>query len=117
MIKCCFSCFYWDFASKRIPIDVKKKPLKNEFIEVVFRDTTVKLEAWDWETIKPLRLSEVLRKRICFYGKGIVEPWDECKNYKPKFKDNMLACQTNNGCEYMHLCPKYEKLKKSNNKR
>lgn len=116
MIKCCFSCFYWDFASKRIPIDVKKKPLKNEFIEVVFRDTTVKLEAWDWETIKPLRLSEVLRKRICFYGKGIVEPWDECKNYKPKFKDSMLACQTNNGCEYMYLCPKYEKLKKSSNK-
>lgn len=107
MLKCCYSCVYWKVASKKIPIDVKKKPLKNEFLEVSFENVSVRIPAWDWETTKPIRLSEILRKRLCLYGKGIVEPWDECENYKPKSEDKKTICQIDTvKCEYADICPK-----------
>ncbi|RLG92525.1 MAG: hypothetical protein DRO36_01075 [Candidatus Hecatellales archaeon] len=106
-LKCCRSCVYWDFASKKVPVDVRKKPLKNEFLEVSFENHSVKIPAWEWKTVKPIKLSEILRRRVCFYGKGVVEPWDECENYKPKFEDGRVACQLENvGCEYSDVCPK-----------
>lgn len=108
MVKCCYSCVYWETASKKIPVDVRKKPLKNEFVEVSLGNFSVKIQAWDWETVKPVKLSEILRKRLCLYGKGIIEPWSKCENYQPKFENEKVACQLKIGCEYKEICP--EKL-------
>lgn len=106
-MKCCFSCVYWNVASKKVPIDVRKKLKPGEFVEFSFGKRTVKIQAWDWEAVKRTRLSEIFRKRLCFYGKGIIEPWDECENYEPRFKEGLTACQINvSTCKHANLCPK-----------
>ncbi|HID17286.1 TPA: hypothetical protein EYP26_03240 [Candidatus Bathyarchaeota archaeon] len=112
-MRCCFSCIYWSAASKKVPIDVRKKPKPGEFVEFRFGKRTVRIQAWDWEAVKQTKLSEIFRKRLCFYGKGIIEPWDECKNYKPRFKGGLTACQINvSRCEHASLCPKCSMLTK-----
>lgn len=109
MPECCYSCRNWDKASKKVPIDVRKVPRKGEFIELKSLGKSVKIQAWDWETLKPIRLDQITSLRLCFY-KGVVKPWSRCDNYFPKLPDKRTICYSEDSCEYSARCPIYRTL-------
>lgn len=109
-MKCCLSCKHWDETSKKVPIDVKKVPKKDEYVEVTFNDKRVYIQSWDWVIKERVSLKALLRKRLCFYGKGVIEPWDECENYIPKYSIGLVYCKIKGECEFSKICPKYSSL-------
>jgi hypothetical protein len=100
----------WDRASRKVPIDVRKVLSQEDFIEISFKDKVVKLPAWSWETVKPISASRLSMLRLCFYGKGIIEPWGECNNYVPKYPHQQVYCKVEDRCEYAKFCPKYQTM-------
>lgn len=78
-------------------------------IVVEFRGRKVEISSWRWVPKDPqmLRMAKVLR--VCFYGKGIVAPWDECEWYEAKYGDKLLCDVAS--CEYEKLCPKFARRK------
>ncbi|MEM4522432.1 MAG: hypothetical protein QW738_04365 [Nitrososphaeria archaeon] len=109
-MKCCFSCKYWAKTSKKVPVDVKKVPKKDEYIEVMLENRKVYIHSWEWVTNEPITLKTLLRKRLCFYGKGVIEPWDECENYLPKYSIDVTYCKLEGTCEFSKSCPKFSSL-------
>ena len=57
-----------------MPVDVRRIPREGSGIEVKFGEKVAKLPSWEWELKKPMRLSQLTRRRLCLYGKGVVEP-------------------------------------------
>lgn len=102
---CCRSCVYWNKSSKKVPIDVVKVIDKKEKLTFKFGDKIVTIPSWKWVPKDPHKLYLVKYMRICFYGKGIIFPWDQCKYYETKYGDKLL-CQLTS-CEYIDVCPKY----------
>ena len=109
-MKCCRSCRKWDLASKKVPIDVRKVVKAGEFIEIGLKDRVVRIPAWDWETKEPISLEKLSMLRLCFYGKGAVEPWNECKNYEPAYPNGLTFCRIDDKCEHFRWCPKYQNM-------
>jgi len=109
-MKCCFSCKYWDRASKKVPLDVRKVPKEDEYIEVSLNDKKVYIKSWEWVAREQISLKTLSRRRLCFYGKGIIEPWDECENYIPKYSNGMVYCRIKGDCEFSKICPKFQSL-------
>ncbi len=108
-MKCCRSCKYWDKASKKVPIDVVKVIDKENFIVFRFGSKEAKVPSWKWvpKDLSKYYLAKFMR--VCFYGKGIVLPWDECEYYEAKFGDK-LYCDISK-CEYSNYCPKFKSSK------
>lgn len=105
MVECCRTCIHWEEASKKLPIDVRRvRPREDLAVEIVFQGRTVRIPAWEYETVKPIKLSEASRRRICLYSsKIIVEPWDKCENYRFNGKLGENFCRF---CEYRRVCPR-----------
>jgi hypothetical protein len=107
-MRCCKSCKKWALASEKVPIDVRKVAKAGEFIEIRFQDRLVKIPSWDWEIEKPISLKKLSMLRLCFYGKGVIEPWYECRNYDPVYPNGLTLCRIEDTCEYSKTCPKYK---------
>lgn len=94
-----------------MPIDARKVARKNRTIEISLGEKSVKVPGWEWKLEKPMRLSEIRRLRLCFHGKGIVEPWDDCESYRPRFGSGRLACQLGDvGCPSSDECRKHKPM-------
>jgi len=108
-MKCCRSCVYWDKASRKVPIDVYKVINRNEKIIVEFRGKKAEIYGWKWVPKDPSKLSMAIYSRVCFYGKGIILPWDECEYYEAKYPGK-LFCDVSK-CEFENICPKFRESK------
>jgi len=108
-LKCCRSCRYWDKASKKVPIDVVKVVSDKEYITISLGSRIVKIRSWKWvpKDMEKYKLARIMR--VCFYGKGIITPWDECQYYEGMYGDR-LYCDVSN-CEYSMYCPKFRSEK------
>jgi len=107
---CCRSCKKWAKSSKKVPIDVRKVAKVGEFIEIGFKDKVVKIPAWNWKTEEPISLRKLSMLRICFYGKGVIEPWSDCEKYEPEYPNDLTFCRIGDKCEYSKWCPKYQNM-------
>jgi hypothetical protein len=97
-------------ASVKVPIDARKILKAGEFIEIRFQDRVAKIPAWDWETKEPISLKKLSRLRICFYGIGVIEPWNQCKNYDPMYSNDLTFCKIKEVCEFSNWCPKFQNM-------
>lgn len=93
-----------------MPVDVRKAPKKDEYIEVVFGNRKAYIRSWEWVAKEPVNLKTLSRRRLCFYGKGVIEPWDECENYVPKYSIEVTYCRVKGECQFSKDCPKYSSL-------
>ena len=110
-MKCCYSCRFWEKASKSVPIDVRKVVSKDRFFEVEFAGRSAKIPHWEWKLVEPITLKDLRLLRLCMYGtKGTVWPWDECDDYEPKAVDSLTLCQVGRGCMYSGRCAKYSSM-------
>jgi hypothetical protein len=109
-MKCCRSCKKWALASEKVPIDVRKVVKAGEFIEIRFQDRLVKVPSWDWQTKEPISLKSLSILKLCFYGRGVTEPWNECKNYDPIYPNDLILCRIEDTCEYSKMCSKYQRI-------
>lgn len=110
-MKCCYSCRFWEKASKSVPIDVRKVMSKNRYFEVEFAGRSARIPHWEWKLVKPMSLKDQRSLRLCLYGtKGTVCPWDECEDYEPKVADGLTLCQAGGGCMHSETCPKYSSM-------
>jgi len=110
-MKCCFSCLFWDKASKKVPIDVRKVARKNRSLVVEFAGRSERIPGWDWRLVEPTSLKDLRSLRLCVYGtKGIVRPWDDCENHEPKVADGLTFCQVGGDCVHVERCPRYGSL-------
>ncbi|RLG60394.1 hypothetical protein DRN86_02610 [Candidatus Geothermarchaeota archaeon] len=107
---CCYSCKYWDKASKKIPINAVKVIDEGIKISIKFRDKTVEIPGWRWIPKEPKKLAMIKYLRFCFYGKGLITPWDECENYFPKHPGQKAICEIGI-CPYNLICPKFRSKK------
>ena len=109
-MRCCYSCIYWERASRKIPIDAKKIFYRDKKIVISFGERIVEIPEWEWVPKDQRQFEMAKYMRICFYGKGLVLAWDECENFIPKKKVNVL-CNIES-CPYSAVCPKF-KLQRS----
>ncbi len=106
-MKCCRSCRYWDYASRKVPINALKVIERDKFISVRLGNREARVYSWKWI---PKNYEEYLMARymrVCFYGGKIVFPWDVCKYYEPKYGDKAL-CEIGS-CEYSGICQLFKR--------
>lgn len=85
---------------------------EKEFISIEFKGRVVKVPSWEWVPTDPSIMNKLGLYRLCFYGKGLIMPWDLCDNYVSRFEGNKAACDVSSECEYDKICPKFKfKLK------
>lgn len=108
-MKCCVSCQYWEKASKRVPIDVVRVA-KADSIDVQYEGKVLKARGWDWRLAHPVTLGEIRARRLCFYGKGMVRPWEECRGFLAKVPMGVTLCQAGQECDFSARCPKLRQL-------
>ena len=106
-MKCCRSCKYWDLASKKVPIDALKVIDKDNYIIIKLGNKEAKIPSWKWIPKDMSKYYLAKYMRVCFYGKGIVTPWDECQYFEGKYGDEVL-CKVSR-CEFAEICPKFKK--------
>jgi len=105
-MKCCLSCRHWERASRKVPVDVERVR-SSDLIEVRYGGRALRVEALDWKLAQPMRPRDLLARRLCLYGRGIVWPWSECANYVGKASSaEQSLCQAGLECEFSPVCPK-----------
>ena len=109
-MECCYSCKYWDKASRKIPINVRKVVRTEESIEIIFKDRVIKIPSWIWVPNKPIGADMVRYMRFCFYGKGLIKAWDKCENYEPKYSEGKAYCEIGGKCMFRDICPKLKRF-------
>lgn len=104
-MRCCASCAYWDRASRKVPLNaVKVFDDVEHSIKISFGKKEVEIKAWRWELKDKDKERLIGYLRFCFYGKGLITPWDDCEYYEPRRRGG-AECEVGL-CPYSYVCPK-----------
>lgn len=69
-MKCCFSCLFWDKASKKVPIDVRKVVRKDRSFVVEFAGRPERIQGWDWRLVEPISVKDLLPQAMRVWNEG-----------------------------------------------